>query len=174
VRPYGETMYSWRPSKRLLATIFVLLVSIQQFFVLLVPIQQLFPLYHNLQSRGITGLLDMIRLLFAQMGRGTIQWGAFTITGLLDMKRLLFAQMGRGKIQWGAFTVQLQCNFRSMDPFTPGFTVSPVQFGQTSVAFRRSATPAKRKIGPGCVPQEVGGLACQAQMHVTRSKTFWA
>jgi len=56
----------------------------------------------------------MKRLLFAQMGRGTIQWGAFTsgkiqwgaftITGLLDMKRLLFAQMGRGTIQWGAFT----------------------------------------------------------------------
>jgi hypothetical protein len=66
-------------------------------------------------SRGITGLLDMKRLLFAQMGRGKIQWGAFTsgkiqwgaftITGLLDMKHLLFAQMGRGKIQWGVFTV---------------------------------------------------------------------
>jgi len=38
------------------------------------------------------------------MGRGKIQWGAFTITGLLDMKRELFAQMGRGKIQ--SFTVQ--------------------------------------------------------------------
>ena len=25
--------------------------------------------------------------------------------------------------------------------------------------FRRRATPAKRGIGPGCVPQEVGGLA---------------
>ena len=74
------------------------------------------------------------------------------------MKRLLFAQMGRGKIQC-AFTVQLQCNFRSMAPFTPGFTVSLGQFGQSSVAFRRSATPAKRKIGPDCVPQEVGGLA---------------
>jgi hypothetical protein len=125
----------------------------------------------------------MKRLLFAQMGRGTIQWGAFTsgkiqwgaftITDLLDMKRLLFAQMGRGKIQC-AFTVQLQCNFRSMAPFTPGFTVSLGQFGQSSVAFRRSATPAKRKIGPDCVPQEVGGLAgrlraawraCQAQVR---------
>ena len=73
---------------------------IQQLFVFLVPIQQLFPFYHNPQSRGITGLLDMKRLLFAQMGRGTIQWGAFTsgkiqwgaftITGLLDMKHLLF------------------------------------------------------------------------------------
>ena len=49
--------------------------------------------------------------------------------------------------------------------------------------FRRRATPAKRGIGPGCVPQEVGGLAgrlrtasraCQAQMHVTRPKKFWA
>jgi len=38
------------------------------------------------------------------MGRGKIQWGAFTITGLLDMKRELLAQMGRGKIQ--SFTVQ--------------------------------------------------------------------
>jgi hypothetical protein len=55
------------------------------------------------------------------MGRGTIQWGAFTsgkiqwgaftITGLLDMKRELFAQMGRGKIQWGAFTVQVPKRF---------------------------------------------------------------
>jgi hypothetical protein len=68
----------------------------------------------------------------------------------------------------------LQCNFRSMAPFTPGFTVSLGQFGQSSVAFRRSATPAKRKIGPDCVPQEVGGLAgrlraawraCQAQVR---------
>jgi len=40
-----------------------------------------------------------------------IQWGAFTITGLLDMKRELFAQMGRGKIQWGAFTVQVPKRF---------------------------------------------------------------
>ncbi len=62
------------------------------------------------------------------------------------------------------------------------FTVQLQWKGQT-VAFRRSATPAKRKIGPGCVPQEVGGLAgrlrtasraCQAQMHVTRPKKFWA
>ena len=69
---------------------------------------------------------------------------------------------------------KLQCNFRSMAPFTPGFTVSLGQFGQSSVAFRRSATPAKRKIGPDCVPQEVGGLAgrlraawraCQAQVR---------
>ena len=29
----------------------------------------------------------------------------------------------------------------------------------TSRRFRRRATPAKRGIGPGCVPQEVGGLA---------------
>ena len=49
----------------LLATIFVLLVPIQQLFVRLVQIQQLFPFYHNPQSRGITGLLDMKRLLFA-------------------------------------------------------------------------------------------------------------
>ena len=131
----------------LLATSFVHLVPIQRLFVRVVPIQHLFPCDHNPQSRGITGLLDM--------------------------KRLLFAQMGRGKIQC-AFTVQLQCNFRSMAPFTPGFTVSPGQFGQSSVAFRRSATPAKRKIGPDCVPQEVGGLAgrlraawraCQAQVR---------
>jgi len=98
---------------------------------------------------------------------GKIQWGVFTITGLLDMKRELFPQMGRGKIQWGAFTVQLQHLYRSVTQ----------RKGQT-VAFRRSATPAKRKIGPACVPQEVGGLAawrsCQAQMHVTRPKTFWA
>ena len=55
------------------------------------------------------------------MGRGKIQWGAFTsckiqwgaftITGLLDMKRELFAQMGRGKIQWSAFTVQVTKRF---------------------------------------------------------------
>jgi hypothetical protein len=131
----------------LLATSFVHLVPIQRLFVRVVPIQHLFPCDHNPQSRGITGLLDM--------------------------KRLLFAQMGRGKIQC-AFTVQLQCNFRSMAPFTPGFTVSLGQFGQSSVAFRRSATPAKRKIGPDCVPQEVGGLAgrlraawraCQAQVR---------
>ena len=131
----------------LLATSFVHLVPIQRLFVRVVPIQHLFPCDHNPQSRGITGLLDM--------------------------KRLLFAQMGRGKIQC-AFTVQLQCNFRSMAPFTSGFTVSPGQFDQSSVAFRRSATPAKRKIGPDCVPQEVGGLAgrlraawraCQAQVR---------
>jgi len=62
-------------------------------------------------------------------------------------------------------------------------SVAAARKGQTSVAFRRSATPAKRKIDPDCVPQEVGGLAgrlhdawraCQAQMHVTRPKTFWA
>jgi hypothetical protein len=40
-----------------------------------------------------------------------------------------------------------------MAPFTPGFTVSPGQFDQSSVAFRRSATPAKRKIGPDCQAQ---------------------
>jgi hypothetical protein len=49
----------------LLATTFVLLVPIQQLFVRVVPIQQLFPCDHNQQSRGITGLLDMKRLLFA-------------------------------------------------------------------------------------------------------------
>ena len=49
----------------LLATSFVLLVPIQQLFVRLVQIQQLFPFYHNQQSRGITGLLDKKRLLFA-------------------------------------------------------------------------------------------------------------
>jgi hypothetical protein len=43
----------------------VFLVQIQQLFVFLVPIQQLFPFYHNPQSRGITGLLDMKHLLFA-------------------------------------------------------------------------------------------------------------
>ena len=60
-------MYSrdHRKGLGLLATIFVLLVPIQQFFVLLVPIQQLFPFYHNQQSRGITGFLDKKRLLFA-------------------------------------------------------------------------------------------------------------
>jgi hypothetical protein len=51
----------------------VLLVPIQQLFVRVVPRQQLFPCDHNPQSRGITGLLDMKRLLFAQMGRGKIQ-----------------------------------------------------------------------------------------------------
>ena len=67
MRPCGETMYSrdHRKGLGMLATIFVLLVPIQQFFVLLVPIQQLFPFYHNQQSRGITGLLDKKRLLFA-------------------------------------------------------------------------------------------------------------
>ena len=49
----------------------LLLVPIQQLFVRVVPIQQLFPCDHNQQSRGITGLLDMKRDLFAQMGRGT-------------------------------------------------------------------------------------------------------
>ena len=98
----------------LLATSFVHLVPIQQLFVRVVPIQHLFPCDHNPQSRGITGLLDMKRLLFAQMGRGTIQWVPLPVvkyngvplpfTGLLDMKRELFAQMGRGKIQ--SFTVQ--------------------------------------------------------------------
>ena len=45
MRPCGETMYSGdhRKGLGLLATIFVLLVPIQQLFVLLVPIQQLFP-----------------------------------------------------------------------------------------------------------------------------------
>ena len=70
MRPCGETMYSGdhRKGLGLFATIFVFLVQIQQLFVFLVPIQQLFPFYHNPQSRGITGLLDMKRLLFAQMG----------------------------------------------------------------------------------------------------------
>ena len=70
MRPCGETMYSGDHQKGLglLATIFDLLVPIQQLFVRLVQIQQLFPFYHNPQSRGITGLLDMKRLLFAQMG----------------------------------------------------------------------------------------------------------
>ena len=53
----------------LLATSFVHLVLIQRLFVRVVPIQHLFPCDHNPQSRGITGLLDMKRLLFAQMGR---------------------------------------------------------------------------------------------------------
>jgi hypothetical protein len=52
----------------LLATSFVHLVPIQRLFVRVVPIQHLFPCDHNPQSRGITGLLDMKRLLFAQMG----------------------------------------------------------------------------------------------------------
>jgi hypothetical protein len=66
-RPCGQLSYSGdhRKGLRLPATIFVLLVPIQQLFVLLVPIQQLFPFYHHPQSRGITGLLDMKRLLFA-------------------------------------------------------------------------------------------------------------
>ena len=55
----------------LLAASFVHLVPIQRLFVRVVPIQHLFPCDHNPQSRGITG-----------------------ITGLLDMKRLLFVQMG--------------------------------------------------------------------------------
>ena len=62
----------------LLATSFVHLVPIQRLFVRVVPIQHLFPCDHNPQSRGITGLLDMKRLLFAQMGRGKIQC-AFTV-----------------------------------------------------------------------------------------------
>ena len=49
----------------LLATSFVHLVPIQRLFVRVVPIQHLFPCDHNPQSRGITGLLDMKRLLFA-------------------------------------------------------------------------------------------------------------
>ena len=53
----------------LLATSFVHLVPIQRLFVRVVPIQHLFPCDHNLQSRGITGLLDMKRLLFAQIDR---------------------------------------------------------------------------------------------------------
>ena len=67
MRPCGETMYSGdhRKGLGLLATTFVLLVPIQQLFVRVVPIQQLFPCDHNPQSRGITGLLDMKRLLFA-------------------------------------------------------------------------------------------------------------
>ena len=73
-------MYSGdhRKGLGLLATAFVVLVPIQQLFVRVVPIQQLFPCDHNPQSRGITGLLDMKRLLFAQMGRGKIQC-AFTV-----------------------------------------------------------------------------------------------
>ncbi len=60
-------MYSGdhRKGLGLLATAFVVLVPIQQLFVRVVPIQQLFPCDHNPQSRGITGLLDMKRLLFA-------------------------------------------------------------------------------------------------------------
>ena len=111
----------------LLATSFVHLVPIQRLFVRVVPIQHLFPCDHNPQSRGITGLLDMKRLLFAQMGRGTIQC---------------------------AFTVQLQCNFRSMAPFTPGFTVSLGQFGQSSVAFRRSALSRPLPNFEAAVPSE--------------------
>ena len=53
----------------LLAASFVHLVPIQRLFVRVVPIQHLFPCDHNPQSRGITGLLDMKRLLFAQIDR---------------------------------------------------------------------------------------------------------
>ena len=70
MRPCGEPMYSGdhRKGLGLLATTFVVLVPIQRLFVRVVPIQHLFPCDHNPQSRGITGLLDMKRLLFAQMG----------------------------------------------------------------------------------------------------------
>ena len=71
MRPCGEPMYCGyhRKGLGLLATTFVLLVPIQQLFVRVVPRQQLFPCDHNPQSRGITGLLDMKRLLFAQIDR---------------------------------------------------------------------------------------------------------
>ena len=67
MRPCGETMYSGDHQKGLglLATIFDLLVPIQQLFVRVVPIQHLFPCDHNPQSRGITGLLDMKRYTMA-------------------------------------------------------------------------------------------------------------
>ena len=66
----GEPMYfgDHRKDLGLLAASFVHLVPIQRLFVRVVPIQHLFPCDHNPQSRGITGLLDMKRLLFAQMG----------------------------------------------------------------------------------------------------------
>ena len=65
--PCGQLSYSGahRKGHGLPATIFVLLGHIQPFFVLLGHIRQLFPFYHHQQSRGITGLLDMKRSLFA-------------------------------------------------------------------------------------------------------------
>jgi hypothetical protein len=105
------------------------------------------------------------------------------------------AQMGRGKIQWGAFTIPNRRLFRTLrekliittvtsnfvkhNPNSHNLSQRVVlkqtaREGHTSVALRSSAPPAKRGIGPGCVPQEVGGLEGRMCAAWRAPKTFWA
>jgi hypothetical protein len=133
------------------------------------------------------------KIFTAQMGRGEIRWGAFTIPN-----RRLFRTL-REKLIITTVTSNFvkhdppvragqthphrprlvvshsTCPPLSSSPHAHSFVIGPAvikhtpngfrcsqQHGRATLASlsdRRSAMPAKRGIGPGCVPQEVGGLA---------------